>query len=79
MRILFILIFIQIPTVQTNWSATLYFYGPVLVIIIFNIIMFTLTALKIHKIQQEVANIMAAKGNERTFKNEKDRYILSLS
>lgn len=52
----------------------MYFFAPIIGIIVANIIMFVMTAIKIHKVQREMARIMAREDSTRNLRNEKDKY-----
>lgn len=56
-----------------TWSALIYFFMPILIIIAANTVMFVMTAMKIHKVQREMARIMAREDSTRNLRNEKDR------
>lgn len=59
----------------TTWAGFIYFFTPIMFIIVANIIMFVMTALKIHRVQREMARIMAKEDSTRNLKKEKDKYI----
>lgn len=59
-------------TVRT-WSAMIYFFGPIVLIIMANSVMFVLTAMKIHKVQREMARIMAREDSTKNLRTEKDK------
>ncbi|XP_065360937.1 G-protein coupled receptor Mth2-like isoform X2 [Calliphora vicina] len=61
-----------------TWSGLVYFFAPIIGIIVANIIMFVMTAMKIHKVQREMARIMAREDSTRNLRNEKDRFGLFL-
>lgn len=58
---------------MTNWSAMLYFFGPILIIIVVNTVMFVMTAFKIHGVQREMARIIAREDSTRNLRTEKDK------
>lgn len=58
---------------MTNWSAMLYFYGPILMIIVANTIMFVMTAFKIHGVQREMSRIIAREDSTKNLRTEKDK------
>ncbi|XP_055387145.1 G-protein coupled receptor Mth2-like isoform X2 [Condylostylus longicornis] len=64
--------------VLRNYSAFAYFYGPILAIITFNIIMFIITSTKIHHVQREVARMIAREDSRKNLRTEKDQYGLFL-
>ncbi|KAH8274990.1 hypothetical protein KR018_008390 [Drosophila ironensis] len=57
---------------MTNWSAMIYFYGPILVIVVANTTMFIMTAIKIHGVQREMARIIAGENSTKNLRTEKD-------
>ncbi|XP_034480581.1 probable G-protein coupled receptor Mth-like 10 isoform X1 [Drosophila innubila] len=57
---------------MTNWSAMLYFFGPILIIIVANTVMFVMTAFKIHGVQREMARIIAREDSTKNLRTEKD-------
>ncbi|XP_067646598.1 G-protein coupled receptor Mth2 isoform X2 [Eurosta solidaginis] len=61
-----------------NWSAMIYFFGPIILILMANSIMFVLTAMKIHKVQREMARIMAREDSTKNLRTEKDKFGLFL-
>ncbi|XP_037811133.1 G-protein coupled receptor Mth2-like isoform X2 [Lucilia sericata] len=61
-----------------TWSGLVYFFAPIMGIIVANIIMFIMTAMKIHKVQREMARIMAREDSTRNLRNEKDKFGLFL-
>ncbi|KAL9912134.1 methuselah-like 10 isoform 3-T3 [Glossina fuscipes fuscipes] len=61
-----------------SWSPMIYFFGPIIVIVFTNIIMFIMTAIKIHKVQKEMSKIMAREDSTKNLRNEKDRFCLFL-
>ncbi|XP_020808711.1 G-protein coupled receptor Mth2 isoform X2 [Drosophila serrata] len=63
---------------MTNWSAMIYFYGPILVIVVANTIMFVMTAIKIHSVQREMARIIAGENSTKNLRTEKDKFGLFL-
>lgn len=58
---------------MTNWSAMLYFFGPILIIIVVNTVMFVMTAFKIHGVQREMARIIAREDSTKNLRTEKDK------
>lgn len=56
-----------------NWSSLIYFFGPMLLINIANIVMFTMTAMKIHHIQKEMSQFIAHEDSAKNLRNEKDQ------
>lgn len=58
---------------MTQWSAMLYFFGPILIIIVVNTVMFVMTAFKIHGVQREMARIIAREDSTRNLRTEKDK------
>ncbi|XP_059216230.1 G-protein coupled receptor Mth2 isoform X2 [Stomoxys calcitrans] len=63
---------------MNTWAGFIYFFTPIMFIIVANIIMFVMTALKIHKVQREMARIMAREDSTRNLKKEKDKFGLFL-
>ncbi|XP_061397128.1 G-protein coupled receptor Mth2-like [Musca vetustissima] len=63
---------------MTTWAGFIYFFTPIMFIIVANIIMFVMTALKIHRVQKEMARIMAKEDSTRNLKKEKDKFGLFL-
>ncbi|XP_032592084.1 G-protein coupled receptor Mth2 isoform X3 [Drosophila grimshawi] len=59
-----------------NWSAMLYFFGPILIIIVANTIMFVMTACKIHSVQREMARIIAREDSTKNLRTEKDKNLI---
>ncbi|KAL7732707.1 hypothetical protein ACLKA6_005856 [Drosophila palustris] len=57
---------------MTNWSAMIYFYGPILIILMANTVMFVMTAFKIHGVQREMARIIAREDSTKNLRTEKD-------
>lgn len=58
---------------MNNWSAMIYFYGPILAIVVANTIMFVMTAIKIHSVQREMARIIAGENSTKNLRTEKDK------
>nr|AAK97897.1 G protein-coupled receptor protein [Drosophila yakuba] len=63
---------------MSNWAAMIYFYGPILVIVVANTIMFIMTAIKIHGVQREMARIIASENSTKNLRTEKDKFGLFL-
>ncbi|KPU77551.1 uncharacterized protein Dana_GF24876, isoform I [Drosophila ananassae] len=63
---------------MTNWSAMIYFYGPIMVIVVANTVMFIMTAIKIHGVQREMAKIIAGENSTKNLRTEKDKFGLFL-
>ncbi|XP_052847090.1 G-protein coupled receptor Mth2 isoform X4 [Drosophila gunungcola] len=63
---------------MNNWSAMIYFYGPILAIVVANTIMFIMTAIKIHGVQREMARIIASENSTKNLRTEKDKFGLFL-
>ncbi|XP_058982387.1 G-protein coupled receptor Mth2 isoform X2 [Musca domestica] len=61
-----------------TWAGFVYFFTPILFIMVANIIMFVMTAMKIHRVQNEMARIMAKEDSTRNLKKEKDKFGLFL-
>ncbi|XP_054731785.1 G-protein coupled receptor Mth2-like isoform X2 [Anastrepha obliqua] len=61
-----------------TWSTMIYFFGPIVLIIMANSVMFVLTALKIHRVQREMARIMAREDSTKNLRTEKDKFGLFL-
>lgn len=64
--------------VKRGWSAMIYFYGPIIVIIAFNTTMFTLTALKIHNVQKEMKRMIERNDSQKNLRSEKDKFGIFL-
>nr|NP_788446.2 methuselah-like 10, isoform B [Drosophila melanogaster]Q9W0R5.3 RecName: Full=Probable G-protein coupled receptor Mth-like 10; AltName: Full=Protein methuselah-like 10; Flags: Precursor [Drosophila melanogaster]AAO41210.2 methuselah-like 10, isoform B [Drosophila melanogaster] len=58
---------------MSNWAAMIYFYGPILAIVVANTIMFIMTAIKIHGVQREMARIIASENSTKNLRTEKDK------
>ncbi|XP_055913700.1 G-protein coupled receptor Mth2 isoform X2 [Eupeodes corollae] len=63
---------------KTGWSAMIYFFGPIVIIIAFNIVMFVLTALQIHGVQKEMSRMMERHDSQKNLRNERDRFGIFL-
>ncbi|XP_075162185.1 G-protein coupled receptor Mth2-like isoform X1 [Haematobia irritans] len=63
---------------MNTWAGFIYFFIPIMFIIVANVIMFVMTAMKIHKVQREMARIMAREDSTRNLKKEKDKFGLFL-
>ncbi|XP_037718374.1 G-protein coupled receptor Mth2 isoform X2 [Drosophila subpulchrella] len=63
---------------MSNWSAIIYFYGPVMAIVVANTVMFIMTAIKIHGVQREMARIIASENSTKNLRTEKDKFGLFL-
>ncbi|KMY96647.1 uncharacterized protein Dsimw501_GD20187, isoform C [Drosophila simulans] len=63
---------------MSNWAAMIYFYGPILAIVVANTIMFIMTAIKIHGVQREMARIIASENSTKNLRTEKDKFGLFL-
>ncbi|EDV51032.1 uncharacterized protein Dere_GG15277 [Drosophila erecta] len=61
-----------------NWSAMLYFYGPMVILIGFNFIMFILTAKHLSESKRAIRNFALQEGRELGMKSEKQNYVLFL-
>lgn len=61
---------------KSGWSALLYFFGPILIIISVNVVLFILTSLKIHSVQREMAKMTAKDDSKKNLNNEKDRFVI---
>ncbi|XP_033240589.1 G-protein coupled receptor Mth2 isoform X1 [Drosophila pseudoobscura] len=61
-----------------NWSAMIYFFGPILAIIVANTVMFVMTSVKIHGVQREMARIIAREDSTKNLRTEKDKFGLFL-
>ncbi|XP_039488439.1 probable G-protein coupled receptor Mth-like 2 [Drosophila santomea] len=62
-----------------SWSAMLYFYGPMLIIILFNITMFTQTAKYFIDLKLALRKIARNSGLEQKMKSDKINYIQLLA
>ncbi|XP_030375651.1 LOW QUALITY PROTEIN: G-protein coupled receptor Mth-like [Scaptodrosophila lebanonensis] len=60
-----------------DWSAMIYFYGPMMLLIIFNVSMFIPTAVRIYKTQKEFQNIVG-QARHRKMVNEWQTFSLFL-
>ncbi|XP_017057708.1 probable G-protein coupled receptor Mth-like 10 isoform X5 [Drosophila ficusphila] len=63
---------------MSTWSAMIYFYGPIMVIVVANTVMFIMTAIKIHGVQREMARIIASENSTKNLRTEKDKFGLFL-
>uniref|UniRef100_A0A034W0F2 G-protein coupled receptor Mth2 n=1 Tax=Bactrocera dorsalis TaxID=27457 RepID=A0A034W0F2_BACDO len=54
-----------------DWSAMIYFYGPCLLLIIFNIAIFVLTIKKIYKMRSEMQTSVESKDSRRKLRSHK--------
>ncbi|XP_017012289.2 probable G-protein coupled receptor Mth-like 2 [Drosophila takahashii] len=61
-----------------SWSAMLYFYGPMLVLILFNMTLFILTALPRIQSKMELRKIARKEGRIQKLKSDKHNYALYL-
>lgn len=61
-----------------KWITLAYFYGPIIIIIGFNISMFIMTSMKIHTVQKEMARIIAKEDSHRNLHKEKAKFGLFL-
>ncbi|CAD7002685.1 unnamed protein product [Ceratitis capitata] len=59
-----------------DWSAMMYFYGPCLLLIIFNIVIFFLTIKKIYQIRNELHMMAPAKESTKKFHAQKNNIWL---
>ncbi|XP_064546324.1 uncharacterized protein LOC135433950 [Drosophila montana] len=59
-----------------DWSALLYFHGPMALQIIFNITMFILTAIRILEVKRDLQNIGAREDREQRLNSERRTYTL---
>ncbi|SPP84809.1 blast:Probable G-protein coupled receptor Mth-like 10 [Drosophila guanche] len=55
-----------------NWSGMIYFFTPILAIIVANTVMFVMTSVKIHGVQREMARIIAREDSTKNLRTEKD-------
>ncbi|XP_054084789.1 G-protein coupled receptor Mth2 isoform X2 [Zeugodacus cucurbitae] len=62
-----------------DWSAMIYFYGPCLLLIIFNIIIFFLTIKKVYKIRNEMNTLADTKDSRRKLRSQTKKYVLLYS
>ncbi|XP_016979678.1 G-protein coupled receptor Mth-like [Drosophila rhopaloa] len=65
-----------------DWSAMIYFYGPILILVAFNIIMFILTTIRINEIKRELKLFLSHQGDipsrYRKLKSTKSSFIFFL-
>ncbi|XP_023034008.2 G-protein coupled receptor Mth [Drosophila willistoni] len=61
-----------------DWSAMVYFYGPMLILIIFNTTLFILTAFEIIKVKKELRNIVKHHERKQKLNSDKQRYSFFL-
>ncbi|XP_032290197.1 G-protein coupled receptor Mth isoform X1 [Drosophila virilis] len=59
-----------------DWSALLYFHGPMALQILFNIIMFILTAIRILEVKRDLQNVAAHGEREQRLNSERQTYTL---
>ncbi|XP_022214176.2 G-protein coupled receptor Mth-like [Drosophila obscura] len=61
--------------IKTNdWSAMLYFYGPMLILIIFNVTMFILTAIRIIAVKRQLQDIVDRQERKQKLNSDKQTY-----
>lgn len=61
---------------HTLWSPMLYFYGPVLFLMLFNVTMFVLTALQIRRVQKDLARMIAEDESSKHWRSQKNDFGL---
>ncbi|XP_037721779.1 probable G-protein coupled receptor Mth-like 2 [Drosophila subpulchrella] len=61
-----------------SWSAMLYFYGPILVLILFNMTMFILMAIPLIRSKMELRKFARKDGRKQKLKSDKQNYALFL-
>ncbi|CAD7083129.1 unnamed protein product [Hermetia illucens] len=61
-----------------GWYQLPYFYGPMIIIITFNIAMFVMTTYKIHHVKKETSKVMGREDSRRNINREKDNVGLFL-
>ncbi|XP_020808719.1 G-protein coupled receptor Mth isoform X2 [Drosophila serrata] len=61
-----------------DWSAMLYFYGPMLVLIAFNMTMFILTAIRIVAVKKELKTFTQRQERKKKLNSEKQTYSFFL-
>ncbi|XP_016969198.1 G-protein coupled receptor Mth isoform X2 [Drosophila rhopaloa] len=61
-----------------EWSAMLYFYGPMLLLIVFNIVMFTLTAVRIMKVRRDIQDFANKPDRNHKLNSDKQTYTFFL-
>ncbi|XP_001975220.3 probable G-protein coupled receptor Mth-like 3 [Drosophila erecta] len=61
-----------------DMGVMIYFYGPMLLIIVFNIVMFVLTAIRIIKVKKEAKNFTQQHTKTKRLNSDKQTYILFL-
>ncbi|KAH8260692.1 hypothetical protein KR038_008945 [Drosophila bunnanda] len=69
---------IFLPPAAVDWSAMLYFYGPMLVLIAFNMTMFILTAIQIVAVKKELKNFTQRQERKKKLNSEKQTYSFFL-
>ncbi|XP_037721782.1 G-protein coupled receptor Mth-like [Drosophila subpulchrella] len=61
-----------------SWSAMLYFFGPILVLILFNMTMFILMAIPLIRSKMELRKFARKDGRKQKLKSDKHNYALFL-
>ncbi|XP_068142230.1 uncharacterized protein [Drosophila tropicalis] len=61
-----------------DWSAMVYFYGPMLILIIFNTTLFILVAVQIVKVKKELYNIVQRQERKQKLNSDKQNYSFFL-
>ncbi|XP_070071868.1 G-protein coupled receptor Mth isoform X1 [Drosophila takahashii] len=61
-----------------EWSAMLYFYGPMLILIVFNIVMFILTAVRIVRVKKDIQNFAHKQERKQKLNSDKQTYTFFL-
>ncbi|XP_001352477.4 G-protein coupled receptor Mth-like isoform X1 [Drosophila pseudoobscura] len=61
-----------------DWSAMLYFFGPMLIVIIFNVTMFILTAIRIVAVKRELQSIVDRQERKQKLNSDKQTYSFFL-
>ncbi|XP_017127848.1 G-protein coupled receptor Mth isoform X2 [Drosophila elegans] len=61
-----------------EWSAMLYFYGPMLLLIVFNITMFILTSIRIMRVKRDIQNFANKQDRKQKLNSDKQTYTFFL-
>ncbi|XP_036670321.2 G-protein coupled receptor Mth isoform X6 [Drosophila suzukii] len=61
-----------------DWSAMLYFYGPMVLLIAFNIAMFILTAVRIIRVKKDIQNFAHKQERKHKLNSDKQTYTFFL-
>ncbi|EDW76942.2 uncharacterized protein Dwil_GK20993 [Drosophila willistoni] len=61
-----------------DWSAMVYFYGPMLILIVFNTTLFILVAIQIFKVKKELNNMVQRQERKQKLNSDKQNYSFFL-